>query len=69
VGLIFDLAVVGLALAVIGSLGLLAWTFGVTAVRGVHRSRRRVAELRRQAADVEDQLRAAALRYGDRSDS
>ena len=68
-GLILDLAVVALALAVIASLGLLALTFGVTAVGGVRRSRRRVADLRKRVADIEEQLHGMAARYGDRSDS
>jgi hypothetical protein len=60
VGLILDLAVVALALVVIGSLALLAWTLGVSAVRSVRRGRTSVAEARRSAAESEVRLAAAA---------
>jgi glycine/D-amino acid oxidase-like deaminating enzyme len=60
VGLILDLAVVALALVVIGSLALLAWTLGVNAVRSVRRGRESVAEARRSAAESEVRLVAGA---------
>ncbi len=41
-GLILDLAVVALALIIIGSLGLLAWTLAISAVRATRIGRRRV---------------------------
>jgi hypothetical protein len=62
VGLILDLAVVALALVVIGSLALLAWTLGVSAVRSVRRGRESVAEARRTAAESEVRLVAEAER-------
>jgi len=62
VGLILDLAVAALALVVIGSLALLAWTLGVSAVRSVRRGRTSVAEARRSAAESEVRLAAAAER-------
>jgi type II secretory pathway pseudopilin PulG len=62
VGLILDLAVVALALVVIGSLALLAWTLGVSAVRSVRRGRASVAEVRRSAAESEVRLVAEAER-------
>jgi len=60
VGLILDLAVVALALVVIGSLALLAWTLGVSAVRSVRRGRATVTEARRSAAESEARLIAGA---------
>jgi hypothetical protein len=62
VGLILDLAVVALALVVIGSLALLAWTLAVSAVRAVHRGRADIAESRRSVADADARLRASATR-------
>lgn len=59
-GLILDLAVVALALVVIGSLALLAWTLGVSAVRSVRRGRESVAEARSSAAASEVRLVGAA---------
>ncbi|HSJ00242.1 MAG TPA: hypothetical protein VLA59_07645 [Patescibacteria group bacterium] len=61
-GLILDLAVVALALVVIGSLALLAWTLGVSAVRSVRRGRASMAEARQSAAESEVHLTAAAER-------
>ena len=61
-GLILDLAVVALALVVIGSLALLAWTLAVSAVRASGRERERVAGLRRGLADAETRLAAASAR-------
>jgi len=60
VALILDLAVVGLALLVIGSLALLASTLGVSAVRSVERGRERVAASRRSVARAEARLRSSA---------
>jgi hypothetical protein len=60
VGLILDLAVAALALLVVSSLALLAWTLGVGAVREVRRGRRQVAELRRDLVESESRLRAGA---------
>jgi hypothetical protein len=62
VGLILDLAVVALAVAVIGSLALLTWTLAVNAVRAVADGRAEVAAARRRVADAEFQLRAATGR-------
>ena len=64
VGLILDLAVVALALAVIGSLALLAWTLAVSAVRATRDQRREVASLRQRVADADERLRLAAARAG-----
>jgi hypothetical protein len=66
VGLILDLAVVALALVVIGSLALLAWTLAVSAVRAERRGLAWVAEARRSIADADAQVRAAAARAGAR---
>jgi hypothetical protein len=62
VGLILDLAVVALALVVIGSLALLAWTLAVSAVRATHDGRVALARSRRSVADAEARLSAAAAR-------
>ena len=59
-GLILDLAVAALALLVIGSLALLAWTLGISAVRSVGRERQRVADARRAVAVAEDQIHVSA---------
>ena len=61
-GLIFDLAVVALAMVVIGSLALLAWTLGVSAVRSVRREHAAVVEARRSVAESESRLVALADR-------
>ena len=61
-GLILDLAVVALALAVIGSLALLSWTLAVNAVRAVREGRDRVILLQRNVDEAEDRLRDAATR-------
>jgi hypothetical protein len=60
VGLILDLAVVALALLVIGSLALLAWTLGFSAVRSTRDGRRQVADLRAGVADAESRIRSGA---------
>jgi len=65
VGLILDLAVVALAVAVIGSLALLAWTIAVSAVRSVHDHGRDVAATRRRVADAEARLRASSARASE----
>jgi hypothetical protein len=53
VGPFFDLAVVILALVVVGSLALLAWTLGVSSVRAVRQGRNDVAAARRTVAAAE----------------
>ena len=58
-GLILDLAVVALAVAVIGSLALLTWTFAVSAVRAVAEGRAEVATARRRVAEAEQRLQVA----------
>src|SRR5688500_7257815 len=62
VGLILDLAVAALALAVIGSLGLLAWTLAVSGVRAMHRGRQQISVLRQTAEDGEARIQRAAVR-------
>jgi hypothetical protein len=62
VGLILDLAVVALAVAVIGSLALLTWTLAVSAVRAVAEGRAEVTTARRTVADAEQRLQAAGAR-------
>ena len=61
-GLIFDLAVAALALMVIGSLALLAWTLAVSAVRAVEVGRERVTGLRQSLTDAEGRLQSASKR-------
>jgi Tfp pilus assembly protein PilX len=60
VGLIFDLAIAALALVVVGSLALLAWTLAVTAVDGIRRETAAVREARSTVAAAEARLRRAA---------
>jgi hypothetical protein len=62
VGLILDLAVVALALVVLGSLAVLAWTLAVSAVRSSRRNRAGVANARRSIADADERIRASAAR-------
>jgi len=62
VGLILDLAVVAIAVVVVGSLALLTWTLAVSAVRSVNRERRRVESARRKVADMETRLTDTAAR-------
>jgi uncharacterized NAD-dependent epimerase/dehydratase family protein len=62
VGLIFDLAVAALAVAVVASLALLAWTLAISVVRAVQRGRRQVAGLRAWVTDAEAWLPPAAAR-------
>ena len=61
-GLILDLAVVALAVAVIGSLALLAWTLAVNVVRAVADGRADVAAARRRVVDAETRLHVAGAR-------
>lgn len=60
VGLILDLAVVVLALTVLISLAMLAWTLAVSSVRATRQGRRRVNEARRSVTLAEQRLQAAA---------
>jgi hypothetical protein len=64
VGLLLDVALVVLAVLVVGTLGLLAWTLGVTGLDSVRQERERVAALRQRLTDAERRLpsRAAAIR-------
>jgi hypothetical protein len=62
VGLILDLAVVALALVVVGSLALLAWTLAVSAVRSSRRGLAEVIDARRSIADADERIRASAAR-------
>ena len=55
-GLILDLAVAALAVAVVASLALLAWTFAVSGVHAIREGRRRVAGLRTLLTDAEARL-------------
>ena len=64
-GLILDLAVAALALLVIGSLGLLAWTLGVSSVRATRQGRRRVAIARQGLRAAEDGLPSRAADLGE----
>ena len=61
-GLILDVAVVAIALVVIGSLATLAWTLGVSGVGAVRRERVAVAQARERVAATELRLRAATAR-------
>lgn len=61
-GLILDLAVAALALLVIGSLALLAWTLGVGAVAAVRDERRRIEDRRRSVRAAEERIHAGASR-------
>ena len=61
-GLILDLAVVVVALVVVGSLALLAWTLAINAVRATRLGRRRVEAARKATAHAETRLRAEAER-------
>ena len=61
-GLILDLSVAALALLVIGSLALLAWTLAVGVGRSVRRGRQRVAESRRAVAEAQERVRVSAAR-------
>lgn len=61
---ILDLAVVALAVMVCGTLGLLAWTLGITVPAAALRARRDIAGQRARLAHVEGRLRR--LTEGDR---
>ena len=54
---ILDLAVVALAVMVCGTLGLLAWTLGVTFPAAARRARREVMDARHGVAVAERRLR------------
>jgi len=60
VGLILDLAVVALALIIIGSLGFLAWTLAISTVRASRRGRRLVAGWTRSVATVDSWMQTGA---------
>ncbi|MEO5986228.1 MAG: hypothetical protein ABIW50_05640, partial [Candidatus Limnocylindria bacterium] len=61
-GLILDLAVAALALVVIGSLALLAWTLAVGATRAVRDGQRRVSASRSSIAEADERIRSSAAR-------
>jgi hypothetical protein len=61
---ILDLAVVALAVMVCGTLGLLAWTLGVTVPSAARRARRDVARAREGVAAAERRLRRLADEHG-----
>lgn len=63
-GPILDLAVVALAVAVCGTLGLLAWTLGVTIPAALRRSRGDLVGARLRLAVAERRVRRAAERVG-----
>ena len=64
-GLILDVAVTALAVAVVGSLALLSWTLAVSAVRSVADGRAEVAAARRRVAQAEQELAASAASATD----
>lgn len=64
-GLILDVAVIALALAVVGSLALLSWTLAVSAVRSVADGRAEVAAARRRVGEAEQELATSAARARD----
>lgn len=61
---ILDLAVVALAVMVCGTLGLLAWTLGISVPVAALRARRDIANQRARLAHAERRLRS--LTEGDR---
>ena len=61
-GLILDLAVVVVAVVVVGSLALLAWTLAVSSVRSVRRGRQSVDAARRRVSEAEGRLAMATAR-------
>lgn len=63
-GPVLDLAVVALSVLVCLSLGLLAWTLGVTGVRAMREERSRMATLRTRLAERERRL-AARVEHAD----
>lgn len=64
-GAILDLAVAALVVVVLGSLGMLAWTFAVSSVAATRRARRRVADARREIHRLERELHDARARTLD----
>jgi DNA anti-recombination protein RmuC len=62
VGLILDLAVAILALLVLCSLALLAWTLAVSSVQAVEQTRARVQARRQAVADQERRLGSATAK-------
>ena len=56
-GSILDLAVIAVAILVCVTLGLLAWTLGVSTTRALRRARRDVLLARLQVATAERRLR------------
>ncbi|HSM38991.1 MAG TPA: hypothetical protein VK838_06620 [Candidatus Limnocylindrales bacterium] len=63
---IFDLAVVALALMVCGTLGLLAWTLGVTIPTALRRVHRDLLTARVRIVVAERRVRDTAEIEGDR---
>lgn len=61
---ILDLAVVALAVMVCGTLGLLAWTLGITVPAAARRTRGTIANQRVRLMEAERRLRS--LTEGDR---
>ena len=61
-GLIFDLAVSALALVVVGSLALLAWTLAVNGGRAAAERTRQVTAMRQSVTNAEARVRAASER-------
>ena len=61
---ILDLAVIALAVMVCGTLGLLAWTVGITIPSALRRARRDVLQARLSTAVVERRLRTLARAIG-----
>jgi hypothetical protein len=64
-GLILDLAVVAVALLVVGSLAVLAWTLAVGGTVAADRGRRRIADARATIAGAEAGLGATTQAEGD----
>lgn len=64
-GLIFDLAVVGVSLLVAGSLALLTWTVGVGGTTAADRGRRRVAHARAAIAAADARITVTSQAEGD----
>jgi hypothetical protein len=58
VGLILDLAVAALALVVVGSLALLAWTLGVSTVRATIAGRARVNSARARVGRIQARVQS-----------
>lgn len=62
---ILDLAVVALAVMVCGTLGLLAWTLGITIPAALRRLRRDVLRARLRVAVAERRFRGLGRTEGD----